>query len=119
MIPHIPMRSTKSYLLCVACLFVTAACSPVGGQTRATGATLFEGARLITGDGSASIENSAFVVENNRFSRIGMKGQVQAPPGAARVDLTGKTVMPAIVNAHNHLGWAIIKTGEIGKDTYS
>ena len=79
----------------------------------------FEGARLIAGDGSAPIENSAFLVENNRFSRIGKKGQLQAPPGAARVDLTGKTVMPALVNAHNHLGWAIIKTGKIDKDTYS
>ena len=84
-----------------------------------SGATLFEGARLITGDGTAAIENSGFLVENNQFTKIGRKGQIQAPPGAAHVDLTGKTVMPAIVNAHNHLGWAIIKTGEIGKDTYS
>jgi imidazolonepropionase-like amidohydrolase len=84
-----------------------------------SGTTLFEGARLIVGDGSAPIENSAFLVENNRFGRIAKKGQLQLPAGAVRVDLTGKTVMPAIVNAHNHLGWAIIKTGEIGKDTYS
>jgi imidazolonepropionase-like amidohydrolase len=83
-----------------------------------SGAILFEGGRLIPGDGSTPIENSAFLVENDRFSKIGRKGQLQAP-GAVRVDLTGKTVMPAIVNAHNHLGWAIIKTGEIGKDTYS
>ena len=74
---------------------------------------------LIVGNGSAPLENSAFLVENNRFGRIGRKGQLQAPPGAARIDLTGKTVMPAIVNAHNHLGWAIIKTGAIAKDTYS
>lgn len=74
---------------------------------------------LIVGNGSAPLENSAFLVENNRFGRIGRKGQLQAPPGAARIDLTGKTVMPAIVNAHNHLGWAIIKTGKIAKDTYS
>ncbi len=84
-----------------------------------SGTILFEGARLIVGDGGAPIENSAFLVENNRFGRIGRKGQLQGPAGAARVDLTGKTVMPAIVNAHNHLGWAIIKTGEIGKNTYS
>jgi imidazolonepropionase-like amidohydrolase len=84
-----------------------------------SGAILFEGGRLIVGDGSAVVENSAFLVENNRFSRIGRKGQLQAPAGAARVDLTGKTVIPGLVNAHNHLGWAIIKTGKIGKDTYT
>jgi imidazolonepropionase-like amidohydrolase len=86
---------------------------------QSSGATLFEGARLIAADGSAPIENSAFLVENNRFSKIGRKGQLQAPAGAARIDLTGKTVMPTLVNAHNHLGWAIIKTGKIGKETYS
>ncbi len=60
-----------------------------------------------------------FLVENNRFGRIREKGQLQLPPGAVRIDLTGKTVMPAIVNAHNHLGWAIIKTGEIERTHYS
>jgi len=67
--------------------------------------TLFEGARLISGDGSASIENSAFIVENNRFTRIGRKGEVAAPSGAARIDLTGKTVIPALIDAHSHIGY--------------
>lgn len=109
------MRSIKQLLcgvLLLALCYWYAAAQP-------SGTTLFEGARLIAGDGSAPIENSAFLVENNRFVRIGRKGSLQAPAGAVRVDFTGKTVMPAIVNAHNHLGWAIIKTGEIGTTTYS
>jgi imidazolonepropionase-like amidohydrolase len=64
--------------------------------------TVFEGARLITGDGSAAIENSAFIVKNGRFTAVARKG-LKVPPGATRVDLTGKTVMPAIVDAHKHL----------------
>src|SRR5262249_35798348 len=66
-------------------------------------ATVFEGARLITGDGSAPLADSAFVVENGRFTAIGRKGQVKAPAGAAHVDLTGKTVIPTIIDAHKHL----------------
>jgi len=66
-------------------------------------ATVFEGARLITGDGSAPVADSAFVVENGRFTAVGRKGQVKAPEGAAHVDLTGKTVIPAIIDAHKHL----------------
>src|SRR5437879_1883968 len=66
-------------------------------------ATVFEGARLITGDGSAPMADSAFVVENGRFTAVGRKGQVKAPAGAAHVDLTGKTVIPAIIDAHKHL----------------
>jgi imidazolonepropionase-like amidohydrolase len=85
----------------------------------AGGAVLFEGARLIVGDGSAALENSAFLVENNRFTRVGKKGELQPPAGARRVDLTGKTVMPALIDAHTHLGWAIIKTNRVGSDTYS
>src|SRR5262249_31504119 len=65
---------------------------------------LYEGARLIPGDGSAPIENSAFIVETGRFTRIGRKGEIKAPANAVRVDLTGKTVMPALIDTHNHLG---------------
>jgi imidazolonepropionase-like amidohydrolase len=72
-------------------------------QAQAPAARLFEGARLITGDGSAPIENAAFVVQGNRITAVGRRGQVTAPAGAARVDLTGKTVMPAIIDTHTHL----------------
>ena len=65
--------------------------------------TVFEGARLIVGDGSAPIENSTFVVNGNRFTQVGRGGQVQVPAGARRVDLRGKTVMPAIIDTHTHL----------------
>lgn len=65
--------------------------------------TVFEGARLIVGDGSAPIADSAFIVANGRFTAVGQKGQLKAPAGAAHVDLTGKTVMPAIIDAHKHL----------------
>jgi len=80
---------------------------------------LFEGARLIVGDGSAAVENSAFLVENNKFTRIGKRGEIRPPKGAERVDLSGQTVMPALVDAHTHLGWYIVKTGRIGVDTYT
>lgn len=36
--------------------------------------TVFEGERLIAGDGSAPVENAAFVVENGRFTAVGRKG---------------------------------------------
>jgi imidazolonepropionase-like amidohydrolase len=94
-------------------LLLAAACSspsPAAEQRAATSnATLFEGARLITGDGSAPIEDSAFLVENDTITRVGKKGEIERPGGAERVDLTGKTVMPAIVDAHSHLGYTDVK----------
>src|SRR5262245_40960700 len=70
---------------------------------QAGGVTVFEGARLITGDGSAPIESSAFVIQGDRFTEVGRRGQVKIPAGARRVDVTGKTVIPAIVDAHTHM----------------
>jgi len=109
-----------SHLL-AGCLLLTAACSRPAATPSAEipSSILFEGATLITGDGSAPVENSAFLVENARIASVGHKGDIAALAGTARVDLTGKTVMPALVDTHTHLGWAIIKTGRIDKDTYS
>jgi len=92
-----------------SCLCVVAACAlqlarPQAALAQAGVATLFEGARVIVGDGSPAIENAAILVENGRFTAIGPRGQVPAPAGATRVDLTGKTVMPTFVNTHMHLG---------------
>ncbi len=90
-----------------AALATAILCStPVSTQPRARGAAvLYEGARLIVGDGSPAIENAALVVSGDTITAIGVKGKLRAPGGATRVDLTGKTVMPAIVNFHSHLGY--------------
>jgi imidazolonepropionase-like amidohydrolase len=64
----------------------------------------FEGARLIIGDGRV-IENGVLIIDNGRITRIGRMGEVQRPVGATRIDLAGKTVMPALVDAHMHMGY--------------
>jgi imidazolonepropionase-like amidohydrolase len=66
---------------------------------------LYEGARLIPGDGSGPIAEGAFLVESGTITRVGRKGDVTAPPGAGRVDLTGKTVMSTLINTHGHPGF--------------
>jgi len=86
----------------IALSLATGCLTPVAVEAQQP-VTVFEGARLITGDGSAAIEDSAFIVQNGRFTAVGRKGQLKVPAGAAHVDLTGKTVMPAIIDAHKHL----------------
>ena len=68
----------------------------------ASAATVYEGARLIVGDGSV-VERGLFVVDGGRFTAVGTADEVDVPDGAMRVDLSGKTVIPALVNAHAHL----------------
>ncbi len=55
------------------------------------------------GDGSV-LENASILVRGNVIAAIGPVGEVEAE-GAAVVDLAGRTVMPALVNTHAHLGW--------------
>jgi imidazolonepropionase-like amidohydrolase len=86
-------------------LVALAGCSSPAPEPPPSGATLFEGARLIIGDGSAPIERSAFIIQGGEIAEVGRQGELQAPDGAARVDLSGKTVMPALVDAHSHLGY--------------
>src|SRR5215471_17878234 len=91
--------------------------APKTGQ--GTSAIVFEGARLLLGDESAPIENSAFVIENNKITGVGKRGELPVPDGASHVDLTGKTVMPAIIDMHSHLGYTVVKTNETSKETYT
>ena len=83
----------------LAAILVTGCADPeTGGE-----ATVFEGARLIVGDGSAAIEDAVFVVEGDRITQAGQRADVEIPESATRVDHSGKTVMPALVNTHVHL----------------
>ena len=63
--------------------------------------TVFEGARVIVGDGR-TLDNATIVVQGDRITQAGAASTIKAPAGAARVSLTGKTVMPAIVDSHVH-----------------
>src|ERR1700733_10087629 len=91
--------------LLVLLLVLSNSIRPSAAQQNKSGATLFIGARLITDGDKPPIEDSAFLIEGDKITKVGKRSDVQAPAGAARVDLSGKTVIPAIVNAHGHLGF--------------
>jgi imidazolonepropionase-like amidohydrolase len=84
-----------------ALIAILAAFTTTLAQTPAV--TVYEGARVIIGDGRAPIENATIIVSGNRFTQIGRAGDVKVPAGATRVNLAGKTVMPMILDTHTHL----------------
>jgi len=92
------MRRVNRTLRCAFLLVLVA--TTASAQT-----TLYEGARLIPGDGKPAIERSAFLVENGTITRVGRQGDVKAPAGAAHVDLAGKTVIPTLIDIHTHTGF--------------
>jgi imidazolonepropionase-like amidohydrolase len=97
------MLPTRSLTACTV-LAALAACTPAGEQAGAPVAnvTVFQGGRIIVGDGSAPIENGAIVVTDDRITAVGSVGQIAVPASAAVVDITGQIVMPALVDTHKH-----------------
>jgi imidazolonepropionase-like amidohydrolase len=111
------VRRTLTFLAYL--LGVAVSCQPLASQTPPTArVTLFEGARLIVGDGSV-IENSAFVVNDNKFTQVGRRGDIATPAGATRVDLRGKTVIPAMLDIHTHIGFLNDIDGSILKANFN
>src|SRR5213593_535741 len=101
-------------------LILAAACLPVPASSQARRPALwFEGARLIVGDKSPTIESSAFLVEGDSITWVGKKGERQQPANATRVDLTGKTVMPTLIDGHNHIGLVNERDGSNKKANYT
>ena len=90
-----------------------------GSQGASNGPVWFEGARLVVGDGSGPIENSAFVVEGDSFTWVGRRGEREPPRSAIRVDLSGKTVIPALIDGHNHIGLVNERDGSNSKANYT
>lgn len=98
-----PWTKTHTRVLTAAAIACVAAVS-LAAQPRRLPPTIYENARLITGTGEAPIEQGSFVVQDGRITALGNAG-LPAPPGAIHVDLSGRTVMPGMINAHVHIGY--------------
>lgn len=110
------------FFILVIGLLLAAGCAaeaPKEAPKAAAGADIsfFSGARLIPGDGSEPIEEATMIVENGKIKEIGKKGKLHAPKGSARVELDGKTIMPALINLHGHVG--LLKIGTVSSENYT
>jgi Tol biopolymer transport system component len=67
-----------------------------------SGVIAITGARAITISGDLVIEKSDIVITDGRISAIGVSGSVNIPAGARRIDASGKTIIPGLVDMHTH-----------------
>jgi Tol biopolymer transport system component/imidazolonepropionase-like amidohydrolase len=74
-------------------------------RARAKGSVLLSGARIITMKGDEVIANGDVLVTDNRIAAVGRKGSLNAPAGTRTINVSGKTIMPGLVDAHSHM-WA-------------
>ena len=78
-------------------ILVISTAAPAAAQV-----TAFVGGRLIDGSGRV-IENGTLVIDGARIVAAGPAATTAVPAGATRVAVTGKTLLPGLVNAHGHV----------------
>jgi imidazolonepropionase-like amidohydrolase len=59
------------------------------------------GARIIDGRGRPPIEKGTLFIRSGRIEAVGQR--VKLPAGVTRIDATGKTIIPGLINAHGHV----------------
>ena len=72
-------------------------------KDRPSGTVVLRGARIITMKGDEVIPRGDIVVTNNRIVAVGAEGSVTVPAGARTIDVSGKTIMPGLVDVHAHM----------------
>lgn len=60
------------------------------------------GATVVPGTGKEPVDNAAILVEDERIQRVGRGEDVHLPRDAERVDMTGCTVLPGLIDCHTH-----------------
>lgn len=64
----------------------------------------FTGADIVDGSGTAPIEDAVLLIQNGRVLKVGRAEEITIPEGAIVKDVSGKTIIPGIINGHGHVG---------------
>jgi imidazolonepropionase-like amidohydrolase len=98
----IPRVTIRLAAICAsALLFLTGAASQA--QTPAGETIALTGGRVIDGTGRAPIDQATLIIANGRIAAVGPSASVNIPTDAVRIDMSGKTIIPGLINAHGHL----------------
>lgn len=81
------------HTIVTACVLMAAA--------QADGPVLYENARLIPGDGRAALDRAAVLADHGLITRVGEVGRIAVPASVRRIDLSGKTIMPPLIDTDN------------------
>lgn len=97
------MTFTRSrFLVLAGLLLLSAGRSPAWSQQGPSGGTtVLRGATLIDGTGKAPVPASVIVIEGDRIKAAGGK-ETPIPAGATVIDLSGKFLIPGLIDSHVH-----------------
>lgn len=73
------------------------------GSAAAQQVTVIKASRLIDGTGAPAIEDAIIIVTGDSITAVGKAGTMAVPTGARTIDLSGFTVMPGLIDCHDHI----------------
>jgi imidazolonepropionase-like amidohydrolase/Tol biopolymer transport system component len=74
----------------------------VTAQERPSGRLALSGARIVSMRGDEVIENGIIVINGDRIESVGPLAATTIPAGTRTIDVTGKTIIPGLIDAHWH-----------------
>jgi imidazolonepropionase-like amidohydrolase len=81
----------------------TAAARPPPAQSPPT-VTALVGGTVVATDGGPAIKNATVLIAGERISQVGPAASTAIPSGAKIIPMTGKWLIPGLMNMHVHLG---------------
>jgi imidazolonepropionase-like amidohydrolase len=98
------MKSHSFGAIGLSALLAVAGCSQrqvvAGSETMQA----FVGARLIDGTGAAPIDNAILLVDSGVVVAVGSAAAMTIPAGTPTIDVSGRTIIPGLINTHGHAG---------------
>lgn len=64
---------------------------------------IYKNFNMIDGTGDTPVENAYMIVEDKKIVEVGSVDSLESTENMEVVDLTGKTVMPGLINSHVHI----------------
>jgi imidazolonepropionase-like amidohydrolase len=88
----------------LATLLLVLGVGVVHAQSSNADVLVITGANVVNLEGGAAIRNAVVVVKGERIVEVGAADKVSVPAGAKQLQLTGKWLMPGLMNMHTHFG---------------
>lgn len=101
-------KNLTPFLLCV-CMMWPYSLAQQGVVLPEGEATLLENLRVIVGDGEV-LQDGAVLFQGDTILAVGRPTEIAIPEGTTRISLEGKTLLPALIDAHAHLGYDNLST---------
>src|ERR1700733_908787 len=100
------MRPNQFFPMVAACAAaLSAVAAQAAGATPASPAvTALVGGTVVAVDGGPAIKNATVLITGERIAQIGPADSTAVPPGAKIIPMTGRWLMPGLMNMHVHLG---------------